>query len=53
MNATRPLLPPFSAASATERVRLADDGWNSRNPEKVALAYSEDSQHPGLNDFGF
>ncbi len=40
----RPPLPPFTKASATEKVRLAEDGWNSRNPEKISLAYSPDSQ---------
>ena len=38
---TRPPLPPFNLDSATEKVRLAEDGWNSRNPAKVALAYTE------------
>ena len=41
---TRPPLPPFTPASATEKVRLAEDGWNSRDPLRVALAYSEDSR---------
>jgi hypothetical protein len=41
---TRPPLPPFDAESAAHKVRLAEDGWNSRNPEKVALAYTRDSQ---------
>jgi nuclear transport factor 2 (NTF2) superfamily protein len=36
MDATRPPLPPFSGAPATEKVRLAEDGWNSRNPERSA-----------------
>jgi nuclear transport factor 2 (NTF2) superfamily protein len=40
---TRPPLPPFDRASALQKVRLAEDGWNSRDPEKVALAYSIDS----------
>ncbi|MES2740379.1 MAG: nuclear transport factor 2 family protein [Pseudomonadota bacterium] len=40
---TRPPLPPFNLDSAIEKVRLAEDGWNGRNPEKVALAYSEQS----------
>lgn len=40
---TRPPLPPFTRESAMEKVRLAEDGWNSRNPEKVALAYSPDT----------
>ncbi|HTK02995.1 MAG TPA: nuclear transport factor 2 family protein [Bordetella sp.] len=40
---TRPPLPPFSRESAIQKVRLAEDGWNSRNPEKVSLAYTEDT----------
>lgn len=51
MDATRPPLPPFSEVSATEKVRLAEDGWNSRNPEKVALAYSHDSQWRNRSEF--
>ncbi|WP_321489911.1 nuclear transport factor 2 family protein [uncultured Hyphomonas sp.] len=39
----RPPLPPFTVDTATEKVRLAEDGWNSRNAEKVSLAYTEDS----------
>jgi len=38
----RPPLPPFTLESATEKVRLAEDGWNSREPARVALAYSDD-----------
>jgi len=37
-------LPPFTRETATEKVRLAEDGWNGRNPEKVAQAYSVDSR---------
>ncbi|WP_405568064.1 nuclear transport factor 2 family protein [Streptomyces sp. NBC_01167] len=40
----RPPVPPFTRESAVEKVRLAEDGWNSRTPEKVALAYTEDSR---------
>ena len=40
---TRPPLPPFSRESAVEKVRLAEDGWNGRNPEKVSLAYTQDT----------
>lgn len=40
---SRPPLPPFDAASAALKVRLAEDGWNSRDPARVALAYSADS----------
>ena len=36
-------LPPFTVETATEKVRLAEDGWNSRDPEKISLAYSADS----------
>jgi nuclear transport factor 2 (NTF2) superfamily protein len=39
----RPPLPPFDRHSATQKVRLAEDGWNSRDPEKVSLAYSVES----------
>ena len=40
---SRPPLPPFSEATAIEKVRLAEDGWNSRDPARVALAYTLDS----------
>jgi uncharacterized protein len=39
----RPPLPPFTADSAAHKARLAEDGWNSRDPEKVSLAYTEDT----------
>ena len=39
----RPPLPPFDAKSAEKKVRLAEDAWNSRDPAKVALAYTPDS----------
>ncbi len=39
----RPPLPPFTRESAIEKARLAEDGWNSRDPEKVSLAYTEDT----------
>jgi nuclear transport factor 2 (NTF2) superfamily protein len=39
----RPPLPPFTEATAIEKVRLAEDAWNSRDPAKVALAYTIDS----------
>jgi len=42
MNTQRPPLPPFTLGTAVEKVRLAEDGWNCRDPE-VALAYSVDS----------
>ena len=40
----RPPLPPFTEETAKQKVRLAEDGWNSRDAEKVALAYTTDSQ---------
>ena len=39
---SRPPLPPFNLESATQKIRLAEDGWNSRDPAKVALAYTPD-----------
>ena len=40
---TRPPVPPFTEETARIKVRAAEDAWNSRNPEKVALAYTSDS----------
>lgn len=40
----RPPLPPFTEETARQKVQLAEDAWNSRDPEKVALAYTEDSE---------
>jgi nuclear transport factor 2 (NTF2) superfamily protein len=48
---TRPPVPPFSRETATQKVRLAEDGWNSRDPEKVALAYSLDSRWRNRSEF--
>jgi nuclear transport factor 2 (NTF2) superfamily protein len=48
---TRPPLPPFTAQSATAKVRAAEDGWNGRNPAKVALAYTPDSQWRNRAEF--
>ncbi|SDQ66795.1 nuclear transport factor 2 family protein [Quadrisphaera sp. DSM 44207] len=39
----RPPLPPFTAATAQQKARAAEDAWNSRDPERVALAYTEDT----------
>jgi uncharacterized protein len=43
MNETKPPLPPFTAATAAEKVQAAEDAWNTRDPEKVARAYTFDS----------
>jgi len=48
---TRPPLPPFTHESAVQKVRLAEDGWNSRDPEKVALAYTPDSRWRNRSEF--
>src|SRR2546429_5622422 len=49
--ATRPPLPPFTRETAIQKVRLAEDGWNSRDPEKVALAYTIDSRWRNRAEF--
>lgn len=41
--ASRPPFPPFSIESASQKVRAAEDGWNGRDPERVSLAYTEQS----------
>ena len=43
MNETKPPLPPFTAATAAQKVQAAEDAWNTRDPEKVARAYTTDS----------
>ena len=48
---TRPPLRPFTHDTAIQKVRLAEDGWNSRDPEKVALAYSLDSRWRNRSEF--
>ena len=40
---SRPSLPPFTRETAAQKVRMAEDGWNSRDPERVSLAYTVDS----------
>lgn len=47
----RPPRPPFTRETAIEKVRLAEDGWNSRDPEKVALAYTADSRWRNRAEF--
>jgi len=51
MTESRPPLPPFTLESAIQKVRAAEDGWNSRNPEKVALAYTPDSSWRNRSEF--
>jgi len=48
---TRPPIPPFTVETAAQKARLAEDAWNSRDPGKVALAYTPDSQWRNRVDF--
>lgn len=48
---SRPPLPPFNLDAAHLKVRAAEDGWNSRNPAQVALAYTPDSQWRNRHEF--
>ena len=47
----RPPLPPFTRESAIEKIRLAEDGWNSRDPERVSKAYSLDTRWRNRAEF--
>jgi nuclear transport factor 2 (NTF2) superfamily protein len=51
MTDTRSPLPPFNAETAAQKVRLAEDAWNSRNPEQVSLAYTPDSRWRNRAEF--
>lgn len=48
---SRPPLPPFTAETAAEKIRLAEDGWNSRDPARVALAYTPTCQWRNRAEF--
>jgi len=48
---SRPPLPPFTRESAVQKVRLAEDGWNSRDPARVALAYTVDTRWRNRAEF--
>lgn len=48
---TQPIKPPFTLESATRKVQLAEDAWNSRDPERVSLAYSPDSEWRNRTEF--
>lgn len=43
MSETKPPVPPFDIASATQKVRMAEDAWNTRDPDRVVLVYTEDT----------
>jgi len=47
----RPPLPPFTPEAAIRKARLAEDAWNTREPERVALAYTEDSRWRNRTEF--
>jgi nuclear transport factor 2 (NTF2) superfamily protein len=47
----RPPLPPFTAEAAAQKARMAEDAWNSRDPERVSLAYTEDSRWRNRSEF--
>ena len=47
----RPPLPPFTVETATQKVRMAEDGWNTRDPKRVALAYTSDSRWRNRSEF--
>ena len=51
MEESRPPFPPFTAETAAAKVRAAEDGWNTRNPERVSLAYTADSQWRNRAEF--
>lgn len=47
----RPPLPPFTLKTALQKVQLAEDAWNSKDPERVSLAYSIDTEWRNRTDF--
>jgi uncharacterized protein len=51
MTEARPPFPPFTLETAIQKVRAAEDGWNNRDPHKVALAYTPDSQWRNRSEF--
>lgn len=46
-----PIRPPFTLETALAKVQAAEDGWNSRDPERVAMAYTEDSEWRNRTEF--
>ena len=47
----KPPLPPFTRETAIQKVRMAEDGWNSRDPQRVSLVYTEDSKWRNRSEF--
>jgi uncharacterized protein len=48
---SRPPVPPFTEETARQKVQIAQDAWNTRNPEQVALAYTEDTEWRNRSEF--
>jgi nuclear transport factor 2 (NTF2) superfamily protein len=48
---TKPPLPPFTLETAKAKIQAAENAWNTRDPERVALAYTEDSEWRNRNEF--
>ena len=48
---SRPPLPPFTPETAAQKARMAEDAWNTRDPQRVALAYTEDSRWRNRAEF--
>ena len=51
MNKQRPPLPPFNRETALQKVQMAEDAWNTKDPEKVCLAYTEDTEWRNRSEF--
>ena len=51
MTDTKPPLPPFTPESAAQKVRMAEDAWNSRDPNRVVLVYTEDTRWRNRAEF--
>lgn len=50
-NELKPPLPPFTEKTAIQKIRMAEDAWNSRDPDKIVLVYTEDTRWRNRNDF--
>ncbi len=51
INEVKPPLPPFTRETAMQKVRLAEDGWNSRDPQRVSMVYTPDSKWRNRAEF--
>ncbi len=51
MSETRPPVPPFTAETARQKVRLAEDAWNSRDPDRVVQVYTQDTRWRNRSEF--